>query len=344
MALYLSSSSFVVNSFSIEFPLEIDLLAGIECVEKVSGWGEMFNLLYRLLKNSNLIFLIAFVFGLFFGGYAPPLKGFILPALVFIMSLSTTQITFTELTHIKNYLRDILIVFVINYVFLSGFILLANDLLIRDYDLYVGFIVMAAIPPAVAVLPFTYLLKGEMMVSLIGSASLYLLALVMAPLISLHLLEVGRIDLVKLISVLIQLIIIPFFVSRMLLKWKTFHRVKGNMNIFINLAFLLVIYVVIGMNRSAFLSHFDALILVSLIAFLRTFVSGHLIDLISRLARIDRERRMSYVLFGSFKNLGVAATIAFVLFNDRAAIPSAVTIPFEFIFFIWFNYFQKRWG
>jgi hypothetical protein len=46
----------------------------------------------------------------------------------------------------------------------------------------------------------------------------------------------------------------------------------------------------------------------------------------------------------SSKNLGVAATIAFVLFNDRAAIPSAVTIPFEFIFFIWFNYFRKRWG
>ncbi len=304
----------------------------------------MLSLLYRLLRNSNLMFLAAFLLGLVLGGYASLLKGYILPALVLIMTLSTTQITLSELTHFRNYFRDILFVFVINYIFLSGLILLTNYLLIRDHDLYVGFVVMAAIPPAVAVLPFTYLLRGEMMVSLIGAASLYLLALVVAPFISLQFLDVGEIDPLKLFSVLIQLILIPFIASRLLLKWKFFHRVKGNMNIFVNLGFFIVIYIVIGMNRSTFLSHFEILALVSSIAFLRTFVSGHLVDLFSRLMGIDRERRMSYVLFGSFKNLGVAASIAIILFNERAAIPSAVTIPFELIFFVWFNYFQKRWG
>ena len=73
-------------------------------------------------------------------------------------------------------------------------------------------------------------------------------------------------------------------------------------------------------------------------------MSSHLVDLFSRLMGMDRQRRMSYVLFGSFKNLGVAASIAIILFNERAAIPPAVTIPFELIFFVWFNYFQKRWG
>jgi BASS family bile acid:Na+ symporter len=304
----------------------------------------MVSIFSHLLKNSNLIFLIAFLLGLLFGDYASPLKGYILPALVLIMCLSTAQITLSQLTHMKNYFRDILFAFMINYLFLSGLILLANHLLIKDHDLHVGFVVMAAIPSAVAVLPFTYLLKGEMMASLIGSASLYLLALGVAPLISFYLLEVGKIDSLKLISILVQLILIPFVVSRLLLKWKTFHRIKGDMNIFVNLAFFLIIYVVIGMNRAAFLGHFDVLILISSIAFLRTFVSGHLIDLLCRLFGTDRERRMSYVLFGSFKNLGLAAAISIILFNDRAAIPAAVTIPFELIFFVWFNYFQKRWG
>jgi len=298
---------------------------------------------FHLLRNSNLIFLIAFLLGLLLGDYALPLKSFILPALVLIMSLSTTQITLSELIHFKNYFRDILFVFLINYIFLSGIILLANQLLVKDHDLYVGFVVMAAIPSAVAVLPFTYLLRGEMMVSLVGSASLYLLALGMAPLISFYLLDVSRIEPLKLISILIQMILIPFFVSRGLLKWKAFHRVKESTGILVNLAFFLIIFTVIGMNRSTFLSHFDILILVSFIAFLRTFVSGHLINLFSKLAGVDRERRMSYVLFGSFKNLGLAAAIAIVFFNERAAIPAAVTIPFEILFFIWFNYFQKRW-
>ena len=304
----------------------------------------MTSSLYRLLKNSNFIFLIAFLLGLFSGGFASMLKEYILPALVLIMSLSTTQITLTELTRAKNYLWDILLVFVINYLFLSGLILLANDLLIKDHDLYVGFVVMAAIPSAVAVLPFTYLLRGEMMVSLMGSACLYLLALVVAPLISLQLLDVARIEPLKLVTVLIQMILVPFLISRLILKWKGFRHVRENTNLLVNLAFFLIIYAVIGMNRSVFLKHFDILIIVSLVAFLRTFVSGHIVDLLSRLVGTDRERRMSYVLFGSFKNLGLAAAIAIVLFNERAAIPAAVAIPFELLFFIWFNYFQKRWG
>jgi len=113
----------------------------------------MFLFLHQLLKNSNLIFLCAFLLGLFLGDYAFHLKGYILPALVLIMSLSTTQITLFELAHIKNYFPDILFVFIINYIFLSGLILLANSLLIKDRDLYVGFVLMAAIPSAVTI-PF----------------------------------------------------------------------------------------------------------------------------------------------------------------------------------------------
>jgi len=297
----------------------------------------------NLSKNTNLIFLIAFLSGLFWGDYASSLKGFILPALILIMSLSTTQVTLAELSHFRRYLRDIGIVFSINYLFLSGMILLVNYLWIKDQDLYVGFVVMAAIPSAIAVLPFTYLLKGEMMVSLIGSASLYLLALGMAPLISFHLLEIGTIEPIKVISSLIQLILIPFVISRVLLKWKTYHSMKEHLSPLVTLAFGFIIFIVIGINRSVFLGQFDLLLQLSGIALLRTFGTGHLVHFVSKMAGVDRKRRMSYVLFGSFKNLGLAAAISIVLFNERAAIPSAVAIPFEILFFIWFNYYQKRW-
>ena len=304
----------------------------------------MFSAIYRYLNNSNFTFLIAFLLALISGDYASSLRGCVLPAIILIMSLSTARITVSELLHFRNYAWDIFIVFAINYIFLSGIILLANQLFIKDYDLYRGFVVMAAIPSAAAVMPFTLLLKGEMMVSLMGSIGLYLLALIMAPLISFQILDVGRIEPLKLTTILIQLIFIPFLISRILLKWKAFHRVTENTPLLVNLAFFLVIYVVIGMNRATFLTHFDVLIFVSLIAFLRTFVSGHAVDLFSRILGTDRDRRMSYVLFGSFKNLAVVAAISIALFNERAAIPAAVTIPFEILFFIWFNYFQRRWG
>ena len=300
--------------------------------------------LSRTLKNSNLVLLLGFLLGLVFGGGASQLKAFLLPALVTIMSLATTQVSLFQLDQVRNHFKDVIYVFVINYLLLSGLILLANALLITDPDLYVGFVVMAAIPSAVAVLPFTYLMKGDMMVSLLGSAGLYLLALGMAPLISLGLLDAGKFDIPRLLHALVFLILLPFVVSRALLKWRPFHQVKEHMSILVNLAFFLIIYVVIGINRSTFFGHFGVLAAVASVAFLRTFLSGHLVDLLSRLTGIDRNRRMSYVLFGSFKNLGLAAAIAIFLFNERAAIPAAVAIPFEILFFIWFNYFQKRWG
>lgn len=300
--------------------------------------------LRRLLTNSNVVFLSAMVLGLVVGDWAHLFKAWILPALVLIMSLSTTQITLSDFTQVRKYLRDMGIVLVINYLFLSGLILLASHLLIQDQELHAGFVVMAAIPSAVAVLPFTYLLKGEMMVSLLGSVGLYLGALGMAPLISFLFLDVASVGFAKLISTLLQLILVPFIVSRLLLKWRHFHRMKEHTGILINLALFLTIYAVIGMNRSTFLTHFDVLIPLSFIAFLRTFVSGHFIDLCCRLLRVARDRRMSYVLFGSFKNLAVVVAITLFLLSERSAIPAAVAIPFEILFFIWFNFFQKRWG
>jgi len=62
----------------------------------------MSSILFRYLKNSNLVFLFAFLLGLVFGDYASSLKGYILPALVLIMSLSTTKITLSELIHVRK--------------------------------------------------------------------------------------------------------------------------------------------------------------------------------------------------------------------------------------------------
>lgn len=304
----------------------------------------MSSLFFRYLKNRNLLLLTALLSGLFWGEVAPLLKGMILPALVMIMSLSTTHITLKELLQIRRYLRDLLIITLIHYPFLSGLILLASHLGVRDPDLRVGYIVMAAVPSAVAVIPFTYLLKGEMAVSLIGSAWIYLFALVAAPLVSLHFLEVGAIDPLRLLWTLLQLILLPFLLSRLLLRWKKFHQFQPKTGILINLGFALILYIVIGINRRVFFSHPDLLILVSAIAFLRTFISGHFIDLLFRGLGVDPKRRISYVLFGSYKNLGLAAAISIVLFNEKAAIPAAITTLFEFLFLIWLTYFRKRWG
>lgn len=64
---------------------------------------------------------------------------------------------------------------------------------------------------------------------------------------------------------------------------------------------------------------------VALIAIARTFVIGAAV-----------QKRVSYTLFASFKNLGMAAAFSLMLFGPNAGIPAAVCILAETSFYILF--------
>ena len=61
-------------------------------------------------------------------------------------------------------LKGAIIGFGLNYILLSGLILLLSSNL-GDEGLRQGFVVMAAVPPAIAILPLTKLLGGNSSVS-----------------------------------------------------------------------------------------------------------------------------------------------------------------------------------
>jgi BASS family bile acid:Na+ symporter len=54
------------------------------------------------------------------------------------------------------------------------------------------------------------------------------------------------------------------------------------------------------------------------------------------LAGVAVQKRISYTLFASFKNLGMAAAVSLVLFGPKAGIPAAVCILAETSFYILF--------
>ena len=68
------------------------------------------------------------------------------------------------------------------YVILNGAILLLSALLIGDHNLWIGFVLIAAVPPAVAVIPFTAILEGNVSSTLSGTVASYLAALLIMPL------------------------------------------------------------------------------------------------------------------------------------------------------------------
>jgi BASS family bile acid:Na+ symporter len=103
---------------------------------------------------------------------------------------------------------------IMNYLILGNVIIGLGALMIHNEALWTGFVLLAAAPPAVAVIPFSTFLRGNTALSLIGTVGAYLGALVIMPLISVTLLSATAFDPFKLILIILELIVLPLAFSR----------------------------------------------------------------------------------------------------------------------------------
>jgi BASS family bile acid:Na+ symporter len=250
------------------------------------------------------------------------------PALFLMMIFSMAEIDIRA----KGDMRGALIGLGINYMLLSGLIL-GLSFFLKDESMRQGFVVMAAVPPAVAILPLTKLLDGDAHLSLYAETICDLASLMLMPAIIFAFTSTTGVSFTYIIKIVLILILLPIIASQFL----------GNVRIDpvppINLGFFLVTYAVIGLNNNAFFGDVTA---VALIAFVRTFVIGGAVYFVTKLADVEAQKRIFYTLFASFKNLGMAAAISLIIFGPKAGIPSAVCILAETSFYILLAALNKR--
>jgi len=266
-----------------------------------------------------------------------------LPALALVMSVSTMGISRGAFPSPRSLIIPALLGVLMSYVVLGGFILGVSALFIHDKELWNGFIVLAIMPPAVAIIPFTDLLKGNNAFSLAGTMGGYLGAMVILPLVLYNFLESSRFVLERLSIAAIVLIIIPLIVSR-ILRWrkidKDLEKIKGAIT---NWSFFVVVYSIVGLNQDIFTHQPMKLLPVAAIAVGSMFALGLIIEWVGKLFRIDPQTTMSLVLLGTIKNYGLAAGIALSLFSKESALPATVSTIFMFIYVIWIG-FKQRWA
>ncbi|MFQ6055693.1 MAG: bile acid:sodium symporter family protein, partial [Methanosarcinales archaeon] len=292
------------------------------------------HIIVQLLKNSNIVFLSALFLGLIYPMPSAYLEDWIVFTLIVVMIFSLTEVKFTN----KISIKEIIISFFMNYIFLSGLIIALAYFLISDEQLYYGFVVMAAVPPAVAIIPFTKLLNGDLKLSLITNASLYVISIGLTPAILLLFAKTSDIDYSLAIITLLELMVLPMIISRFILQYNKYYlKIKKDINLVINIGFFIVIYTVIALNRNKLFTDLDILLIPAIIGFLRTFVSGMFLYKLGNILKINPKKNISYTLFGSYKNLGLSATLALLLFSAKASIPSAVCIVMEIGFFIFLS-------
>ncbi len=295
----------------------------------------------QLLRNRNFVLLVSLLLGLLWGEGARWMENLALPALALVMTLSTLGVSGSEFRSPRSLLVPAFGGLGMNYVVLGGFILGLNALVIRDDALQSGFVIIAAVPAAVAVIPFTGFLNGNSVFSLIGSIGCYLGALIIMPAVALGFLGTSFVEPLKLTIIMVELIIVPLILSRILL-WTGMatwiEPVKGAIT---NWSFFLVSYTIVGLNRAVFLDHPLSLVPVALIALASTFFLGFVIEKLGGLFRVDPRTLTSLVLLGTLKNYGLAGGLALALFSNRTAVPATVSVIFMIVYIVWLG-FKRR--
>ena len=302
----------------------------------------MIHKVRNILGNRNVIFLLAIVLGFAWDTGAKYTQRLIVPGLAVVMTLSCMGISGDTFRSAKAFIVSSFIGIIGNFL-LHGFILVGlTMLLITDQTYWNGFILLAAVPPAIAVIPFSLFLRGNIELALFGTIGAYLGALVITPLIALAFLGTGFISPEKLLLVLGELIIGPLVLSRILIRTGLSKKIEPYKGPITNWSFFLVIYIITGLNRDIFIHEPLSIVPVAIVAILTTFVLGWVIEKIGNSLGFDKPTVTSFELLATFKNYGLSGALALVFFNPQTAVPSTVTSAIGIIYFIWLEIRANR--
>jgi BASS family bile acid:Na+ symporter len=295
----------------------------------------------RLLQSRNFIFLLSLVLGLAAPAGSHWTRYLMLPALGLAMTLSAMNISTDLFRSPRSLFFPALGGILMSYVVLANFLIGLGAVLVSDEALWTGLVIIAAVPPAVAVIPFADLLEGNHAYALIATMGAYIGALIIMPLVSIGLLGTHFMDPWGLLSILLELIVLPLFLSRLLIRRSWHTRLAPLQGTMTDWSFFVVMYTIVGLNRDLLLAKPASLLSIALVLFSSMFLLGFLIEWIGSLLHISHDNVVSLVLLGTLKNYGLAAGIAVTLFSVEASVPMAVATFFLIPYVLWLD-FRKR--
>lgn len=287
------------------------------------------------MKNSrNILLLLAFILGLSIGDLAVYTKSALFPTIIILMALSFTGISSKEFFPLKSLLKPVLLACFLNYFFFGVLLLLWYKVFNVDPSYWSGFVVAVTTPPGVAIIPFAFLLKGDVKYATVGTVGAYIFALFISP-IALQLL-VGQTN----VSIQIQLfymlkvIALPFLISRFLRSEKLLPAIEKARGTVINICFFIVFFTILGMNRNVFFSDPGLILKLVLVAFFTYVVPGEILHRSLSSMNVAYEKIIVTRMLAGIKNGGLIAVTAFDLFGAKAAIPGTIISSVAIIYLL----------
>ena len=285
----------------------------------------MIKYFFKILLNRNVILISAVVLGLTIGENAIYLKPYTTYILIITMLFSMTGLSTSSLFPLRKVVKPMMTGTFLNYFFFGFVVILLAWILMPDDQLFYGFVVIAAAPPGVAIVPFAGILKGDIEYSIIGVFGAFLAAIIITPIvIGLFSGFEDTVNPLSLIFLMVKLIIVPLVLSRLLLIKTFFPIIKKIRGKIVDVGFALIIFTAVGMNQQVFFQDYDVLFLISLVLLAGTFGIGSLYEYLLKRTKQNSEITTSQILLLTIKSSGFSVVTALTLFGEKAAIPSAV--------------------
>nr|MBC7245207.1 hypothetical protein [Chloroflexota bacterium] len=301
----------------------------------------MLSKLLRLLRDRNFLLVSSLVLGFALGRTAHLTQGFTLPALAVAMAVSVTEVQLHDFRPLAKVARMTLIGIVLTYLLNGALLLVLARLLTLEADVWAGIVLLAATPTGVAVIPFSYLLGGDIPFALVGSVGIYLAAVLLMPLIVTAFLGPTAVSPMRLITILFQLLVLPLAASRLIVASPLKEPIKRWRGSIVNWAFALVIFTVIGLNRDRILQQPQVLLLLLLIGVCTNFGLGFVLEWVLQRLGFNRAWRVTSIIMGTIKNTSLTAATALALFSESVSLPAAVVSVTNVLYLVWLGMW---WG
>lgn len=286
----------------------------------------------KFLKNSSLFLVLGVILAFIIPEISLRLKFLLKYILIMMMTLSLKNINFNKIS--KSSYKNAFKLISMNYILLPSLILLAM-LLIMDHDYQIGFVILAAVPPAIGITPLAYLYKADIKTTIIAQILSYLSAFLILPLY-LFIFSRNTINIYILIKSLVLFLILPLILSRFINRSK-FKIFRCNRFI-VNLLYALLFFIVIGSNYEILTKDIFNVIKIFIIMLFLSFGLALLIFYINKNRKISISKNQLYILFGTFKNTAMGAVLAVVIFSSKVAIPLVIRAAISPFFIIFLNY------
>ncbi len=298
------------------------------------------NSLLNFIQNRNFILISALVFAFISTDIAVFFKEYTIYILAVVMTFSTTGIKFKMLANLKSVLRITFESVLLNYI-IQGVIILTAAYFIFDETVFYGFVVIAATPPGVAIIPFTYTFKGDLDYSFKGILGTYMVSIFLAPIIISVFAGNALLDPSIIIAVIIKIIVIPIALSRLLLIKRVLpitEKIRGKV---VDLGFAFIIYIAVALNRDLILSDVLTVLKTSAILIFPIFISGIIFLFLTR-KRSNKQTQISKNLMLTIKSSGFAIAVTLILFEQKSAVPAAVMSILVLLWLITLNIYYSR--